>query len=123
MKGRKLTLEEVLNLEDGTKVWVEDNRSGFSNELCVYKKDDNILLVVSDNTNYTLDMIGVYKNKLEFYEWIEGVKSINISGVKGNMNGEYYNKSIVINMAQEICNLRGLDLTDDNIRLIVEEFS
>ena len=26
MKGKQLTLEEVLNLEDGTKVWVEDNR-------------------------------------------------------------------------------------------------
>ena len=24
MKGRKLSLEEVLNLEDGSKVWVED---------------------------------------------------------------------------------------------------
>lgn len=30
---------------------------------------------------------------------------------------------LVNKMAQEICNLRGLDLTDDNIRLIVEEFS
>jgi hypothetical protein len=39
------------------------------------------------------------------------------------MKGEYYNVSIVNKMAQEICNLRGLDLTDDNIRLIVEEFS
>ena len=123
MKGKLLSLQEVLNLEDGTKVWVEDSRRGYTNELCIYKKDDNILLVISDNTNYILDVIGVYDNKLEFYEWTDGVKSINISGVKSGMNGEYYNKSIVINLAQEICNLRGLDLTDDNIRLIVEEFS
>jgi hypothetical protein len=30
---------------------------------------------------------------------------------------------IMESMIVEICNLRGLDLTDDNIRLIVEEFS
>ena len=32
------TLEEVLNLEDGTKVWVEDNRKNFNNCKCVYQK-------------------------------------------------------------------------------------
>ena len=71
MKGKQLTLQEVLDLEDGSKVWVEDDRCGFTNELCIYKKYNNILLVISDNTNYILDVIEVYENKLEFYEWID----------------------------------------------------
>ena len=104
MRGRKLSLEEVLNLEDGSEVWVEDDRRGFTNELCIYKKYNNILLVISDNTNYILDVIGVYDNKLEFYEWIE-------------------EEILLHKMSVEICNLRSLDLTDDNIRLIIEEFS
>ena len=38
MKGRQLTLEEVLRLDDGTKVWVEDSRWGFDSVACVFNK-------------------------------------------------------------------------------------
>ena len=34
---------------------------------------------------------------------------------------EVSNETVYNNMAQEICNLRGLDLTDENIDKIVEE--
>lgn len=117
MKGHKLTLQEVLNLEDGSKVWVEDSRRGYTNELCSYKKEDNILLVISDNTNYILDVIEVYENKLEFYEWTSSYSNLMM------LFEEDDDSDILRKMSVEICNLRGLDLTDGNIRLIVEEFS
>ena len=66
---------------------------------------------------YCFDNIELYyMDDLEFYEWIEEeAKEIKVS---------YKSMSeIVDSMAQEICNLRSMDLTDDNIRLIIEEFS
>ena len=116
MRGRKLSLEEVLNLEDGTEVWVEDNRRGFTNELCIYKKCNNILLVISDNTNYILDVIGVYDNKLEFYEWIEGEEESTLI-----MYGE-----IIESMANEIARHRypnKYEYDDELIEKIIKEFS
>ena len=116
MKGRKLSLEEVLNLEDGTKVWVEDSRRGYTNELCSYKKEDNILLVISDNTNYILDVIEVYENKLEFYEWVEEEKESTLI-----MYGE-----IIESMAYEIAKYRypnKYEYDDELIEKIIKEFS
>ena len=125
MKGRKLSLEEVLQLEDGCRVWVEDNANVFESDLYIYDKE-NIrvnLLTKESRCGYDLTTIGDFCGRINFYEWIDGVKSINISGVKDGMNGEYYNKSIVANLAQEILNLRSLDLTDENIEMIIREFS
>ena len=116
MKGKQLTLQEVLNLEDGTKVWVEDSRRGYTNELCIYKKEDNILLVISDNTNYILDVIEVYQNKLEFYESVEEEKESTLI-----MYGE-----IIESMANEIARHRypnKYEYDDELIEKIIEEFS
>ena len=125
MKGRKLSLEEVLKLEDGCRVWVEDNANVFESDLYIYDKE-NIrvnLLTKESRCGYDLTTIGDFCGRINFYEWIDGVKSINISGVKDGMNGEYYNKSIVANLATEILNLRSLDLTDENTEMIIKEFS
>ena len=125
MKGRKLSLQEVLKLEDGCKVWVEDNANVFESDLYIYDKE-NIrvnLLTKESRCGYDLTTIGDFRGRINFYEWIDGVKSINISGVKDGMNGEYYNKSIVANLATEILNLRSLDLTDENTEMIIKEFS
>ena len=121
MKGRKLTLQEVLNLEDGTKVWVEDSRRGYTNELCIYKKEDNILLVISDNTNYILDVIEVYENKLEFYEWVEEELKI-----PDQIEEPYYSQSVVESMANEIARHRypnKYEYDDELIEKIISEFS
>ena len=124
MKGRKLSLEEVLQLEDGCKVWVEELKERYSELSGVHYKKEEHLIEQNECGAYAIDdIVEFYSDDLEFYEWIDGVKSINISGVKDGMNGEYYNKSIVHNLATEICNLRSLDLTDENIEMIIEEFS
>ena len=125
MKGRKLSLEEVLKLEDGCKVWVEDNANVFESDLYIYDKE-NIrvnLLTKESRYGYDLTTIGDFRGRINFYEWIDGVKSINIFGTKDGTSGEYYNKSIVTNLATEICNLRSLDLTDENTEMIIREFS
>ena len=121
MKGKQLTLQEVLNLEDGSKVWVEDSRRGYTNELCSYKKEDNILLVISDNTNYILDVIEVYENKLEFYEWVEEELKI-----PDQIEELYYSQSVVESMANEIARHRypkKYEYDDELIESIIEEFS
>ena len=103
MKGRKLTLEEVLNLEDGSVVWVEELKDIKMSALHIV--DGNYLNDEEKDEAYCFDDIELYyKDELEFYEWID------------KQSKEY-------KMSVEICNIRGLDLTDDNIRLIIEEFS
>lgn len=102
MKGKQLTLQEVLNLEDGSKVWVEELKD--SNMSALHIVDGNYLNEEEKDEAYCFDDIELYyMDELEFYEWIE-------------------EETILTKMAQEICNLRGLDLTDDNIELVVEEF-
>lgn len=103
MKGRELSLEEVLNLEDGTKVWVEELNDIKMSALHIV--DGNYLNDEEKDEAYCFDDIELYyMDELEFYEWIEEETPLN-------------------KMSVEICKLRGLGLTDDNIRLIVEEFS
>ena len=102
MKGHKLTLSEVLNLEDGSKVWVEDKED---KELSgVHIVDDKALVNHERKKVYDFSDLEFFKDELEFYEWIE-------------------EETPLIKMSVEICNLRGLDLTDENIRLIIKEFS
>ena len=103
MKGKKLLLEELLKLEDGSVVWVEELKDIKMSALHIV--DGNYLNDEEKDEAYCFDDIELYYNdELEFYEWID-------------------KKSKEYNMSVEICNLRGLDLTDENIRLIVEEFS
>lgn len=120
MKGRKLTLQEVLNLEDGTKVWVENSNPNYSC-LCYLNLVDRTLEVCDDvNELYIIDedlYVAEDNNDVEFYEWIEDSEIVEI---KSNVP---ICCSTCYKLSEEICKLRGLDLTDDNIRLIVEEFS
>ena len=113
MKGRKLTLEEVLNLEDGSKVWVEELNEDDKELSSLHVVDGRMLVNHRRKEAYDYTDLKFYKNELEFYEWIEESEM------------PYPNKmqQTIKDMAQEICNLRGLDLTDYNIRLIIKEFS
>ena len=102
MKVKQLSLQEVLNLEDGTKVWVEELKDTTMSALHIV--DGNYLNDEEKDEAYCFDDIELYyKDDLEFYEWIE-------------------EEILLHKMSVEICNLRGLDLTDENIRLIIEEF-
>lgn len=51
---------------------------------------------------YRFDSYSFKEGDVEFYEWIY--------------------PTVIIKLAQEICNLRGLDLTDENVEMIVKEF-
>ena len=103
MKGKQLSLQEVLNLEDGSKVWVEELKD--SNMSALHIIDGNYLNDEEKDEAYCFDDIELYyMDELEFYEWIE-------------------EDILLTKMPVEICNLRGLDLTDENIESIIEEFS
>ena len=80
--------------------------------------DGNYLNDEEKDEAYCFDDIELYyKDELEFYEWIEDELAI-----PDQIEEPYYSNNIVNKLSVEICNLRGLDLTDENIRLIVEEF-
>lgn len=102
MKGKQLTLQEVLNLDDGSKVWVEELKDIKMSAL--HTVDGNYLNDEEKDEAYCFDDIKLYyMDDLEFYEWID------------KQSKEY-------KMSVEICNLRGLDLTDENIEVIIKEF-
>jgi len=70
MKGRRLSLEEVLNLEDGTEVWVESKHN--MGEIFLHIVDGNYLNDEEKDEAYCFDDIELYyMDDLEFYEWIE----------------------------------------------------
>lgn len=116
MKGKKLSLKEVLNLEDGSKVWVEELNDRYKGDSDLYKKIKEKLYILNTDIYYNLKCNFI--TPIEFYEWIEDGLII-----PDKIETPYYSHNIVNKMSVEICKLRGLDLTDDNIRLIVEEFS
>jgi hypothetical protein len=110
MKGKQLTLDEVLELKDGTKVWVEseyyENKGQISYVLLLEDFDYGFNRCrLSDGLDMSDEFYSqdIFEN-LEIFEWID----------VGN-NTAY-------NMSTEICNLRGIDLTDDNIDKIMKEF-
>ena len=116
MKGRKLSLQEVLKLEDGCKVWVEELKDISMSAL--HTVDGNYLNDEEKDEAYCFDDIELYYiDELEFYEWIEDLV------VPDKIKTPYYSQSIVTNLATEICNLRSLDLIDENIDMIIREFS
>ena len=114
MKGRKLSLQEVLNLEDGSKVWVEELDDGYKGASDLYKKIKERLYIL--NTDMYYDLKCDFVTPIEFYEWVEDNSNPMM------LFDEDYDSNIINKISVEICNLLGLDLTDDNIRLIVEEF-
>lgn len=113
MKGKQLSLEEVLNLEDGTKVWVESKEFGNKGEVLslLFDRYGYDFILKDCREEFYSDCVF---DSLQVFEWTEReIKKLNTFDC---------NEPIVISMAQEICNLRGLDLTDKNIEKIVEEF-
>ena len=126
MKGKQLTLEEVLRLDDGTKIWVEELSEVDLFMSCVHTKDKSLL---------RSDLYGAYSlsddklvewANIEFYEWIEESNEWSLSKLetpsKVNIGSCVIQSSFIKDMAQEICNLRGINLTDDNIDKIMKEF-
>ena len=113
MKGRQLTLEEVLRLEDGTKVWVEDSDEGYEQVGTIVEEDD--MLKLDDGRWFYLSELP-FANFVAFYEWIEELF------IPDKIETLYYSYNVIKDMATEICNLRGIDLTEDNIDKIIKEF-
>ena len=119
MRGRKLSLEEVLKLEDGYKVWVEP----IGKEWELYKNDPYISTFTKDKDGYLdfMDMNGIFTGCFDYDD------NKNITDFTNGFECGVYKfietPLIVHNLAQEICNLRSLDLTDENIEMIIEEFS
>ena len=114
MKGKQLTLQEVLNLEDGTKVWVEDTILN-DEQIGIIKEHE---IIVDDGYGWFDLNDFCEEGYIIVYEWIEDTYSNTMM-----LFDEDDNDKVIYLMTQEICNLRGLDLTDENIRLIIEEFS
>ena len=122
MKGRKLSLQEVLNLEDGTKVWVDFNdkiaeeRLGYENCHCLcFKSKQHECLMMCIKPDDIFSGFEICDN-IEVYEWVDAYENPMM------IFNEDDDSTVIYKLAQEICNLRGLDLTDDNIEKIVEEF-
>ena len=113
MKGRKLSLQEVLNLEDGCKVWVEDT---ILNDEQVGIIEGHKIIIDDGDGWFDLNDF-CEEGYVIIYEWIE--KLI----IQDKIETPYYSQSIVHNLATEILNLRNLDLTDENIEIIIREFS
>jgi len=117
MKGKQLTLDEVLDLEDGSKVWVEDDEEG-DKQIGIVKQEGETRVLLDDSCGwFDIKYLFDCEEYVYFYEWIEDNSNPMM------LFDEDDDSNIINKMAQEICNLRGLDLTDDNIRLVIEEFS
>lgn len=111
MKGKQLSLQEVLDLEDGTKVWIDKDNKYHD----VYKKEQGYLIGTRCNIIFYIE----YDCPYEAYLWIDEDRLHS----EDKMDTITYFKSTIEAMATEICNLRSLDLTDDNIDKIIKEFS
>jgi len=117
MKGRKITLQEVLNLEDGTKVWVEDT----------IIKDEQIG-IIEEHKIIIEDGYGWFdlndfceEGYIIVYEWIEDKLKI-----PDQIEEPYYSQSVVESMANEIARFRypnKYEYDDELIEKIIKEFS
>lgn len=115
MKGKQLTLDEVLRLEDGTKVWAEELDENYKHWSQIYTKSDDRILDKVGGFYYLYELFE--DDDMGIYEWIEEEYSNPM------MLFEEDDCNYNINsMATEICNLRGINLTDDNIDKIMKEF-
>lgn len=84
MKGRKLTLEEVLRLDDGSNVWVEDVQELKYGELHKYNKGFKTLVDFHNKFYMLSDFIE--EDGLDFYEWIEELDEVVIISKKDLLN-------------------------------------
>ena len=119
MRGKQLTLQEVLNLEDGSRVWVEELKD--SNMSALHIVDGNYLNDEEKDEAYCFDDIELYyMDELELYEWIEELK------IPDKIEEPYYSQSVVESMANEIARHRypnKYEYDDELIEKIIEEFS
>ena len=76
MKGKQLTLEEVLDLEDGSKVWVEELNARYSDWSGIHVRKQDELIAEKDEMVYEINYLdGLGEDYgLEIYEWIEEPK-------------------------------------------------
>ena len=121
MKGKQLSLEEVLNLEDGSKVWVEELDEEYRDSSQVYtiNKEEKRLYTKRDEF-YRFDY-SFEDNSIEFYEWIEDELVI-----PDQIEEPYYSQSVVESMANEIARHRypnKYEYDDELIDMIIKEFS
>ena len=123
MRGKQLTLEEVLNLEDGSKVWVEDSREYLDSAVCKYDEKFNYLRDIYDDkyhSHYDLNEIQYYDAQLDFYEWIDDLI------IPDKIEAPYYSQDTVESMAYEIAKYRypnKYEYDGELIEKIIEEFS
>ena len=117
MKGRQLTLEEVLRLDDGTKVWVDDTIL-----------DDEQIGIIEEHKIIVDDGYGWFdlndfceEGYIVVYEWIEEELKI-----PDQIEEPYYSHSVVESMANEIARHRypnKYEYDDELIEKIIKEFS
>ena len=117
MKGKQLILEEVLNLDDGTKVWVEDT----------IIKDEQIG-IIEEHKIIIEDGYGWFdlndfceEGYIIVYEWIEDELKI-----PDQIEEPYYSHSVIVAMADEIARFRypnKYEYDGELIEKIIKEFS
>ena len=123
MKGKQLTLQEVLNLEDGSKVWVEELNARYSDWSGIHKRVLDELIAEKDEMIYEiryLDGLGEDYG-IEIYEWVEDTLTI-----QDEIETPYYSYEVVESMANEIARHRypnKYEYDDELIESIIEEFS
>ena len=117
MKGKQLSLQEVLNLEDGTKVWVEDTIL-YDEQIGIIKEHE---IIVDDGYGWFDLNDFCEEGYIIVYEWIEDELKI-----PDQIEEPYYSQSIVESMANEIARHRypnKYEYDDELIENIIEEFS
>ena len=117
MKGKKLSLQEVLKLDDGTKVWIEDTII-----------EDEQIGIIEEHKIIVDDGYGLFdlndfceEGYIIVYEWIEDELKI-----PDQIEEPYYSHSVIVAMADEIANLRypnKYEYDGELIDSIIEEFS
>ena len=117
MKGRQLSLEEVLKLDDGVKVWVEDTII-----------EDEQIGIIEEHKIIIEDGYGWFdlndfceEGYIIVYEWIEDELKI-----PDQIEEPHYSQSVVESMANEIANLRypnKYEYDGELIENIIKEFS
>ena len=127
MKGKQLTLQEVLNLEDGSKVWVEisEEYKDYSSYLprfdgIFYKKGTYLSDSILPSQMLRFKEIRDCLSTGCIYEWIEELK------IPDKIETPYYSQDIVESMANEIAMHRypnKYEYDDKLIESIIKEFS
>ena len=119
MKGRKLSLQEVLSLDDGSKVWIEP----IGKEWSLYEDGYVAKFTKKDGIYDFEDENGVFAGCFDYDNVSSNRPTSFLKGFEYDVFEYIDSPQVIYLMAREICNLRSLDLTDENIEMIIEEFS